>query len=510
MSLAILFIFIIVNNIYLIHSSEILILPFFSFLIFGANKNIPSIDDLAYSNLYTNVKIGDPSYDIKTFLSVQHSYFSITQNKLLNNRNDFRSNYNFSKSNTFKNITINEKNIKNTNYDSAAKEKFELNLFNHEKKVRYNATIDEMIFIFNDNIKDIKYGKTFNLNIGFQIINKNKNKEREKYNFIYQLKDRLIIPSYDWCLFFEKGKNYNGSFLYNPNELINARGELFLGDLPHNYNKNFHKSQLLTTYSTYSSSLFKWALEFSSIYYNKTIKETINISVNGVQLNFNNYLILSPMIYFFNIKRDFFDYYIAKNICHIYQGTEYKTFYCEKSKNFNTENLTSFPTLYMEHKEFQYIFEFSFEDLFLEKDNKYWFLIALSIFNTDLEEWNIGIIMLRKYNLIFNQDSKTISFYNPNLKIINDIDNNINNTIFLKHIFIIVIIFIAIIICSIILIIIRLYICRKYFKVIKEKKRLKNMNKYIDYKEKDDNTDINKKNDKKENLLVEMKGVVYH
>ena len=509
MSLAILFIFIIINNIYLIHSSEIIIIPFFSFLRLRTNCNLLSIDDLAYSSLYTNIKIGDPTYDIKTFLSVQHPYFSITQNNLLDNRNDFFSNYSFSKSNTFKNITINEKNIKNTNYDSAAKEKFELNLFNHEKKVRYNLTIDDMIFIFNDNIKGINTGKTFNLNIGFQIINKNKYKEREKYNFIYQLKDRHIIQNYDWCIFFEKGKNNNGSFLYNPNELINAKGELFLGDFPHNYNNNFHKSQLLSAYSVYSPILFKWALEFSSIYYNKTIKETIDISIKGIQLNFNNYLILAPMIYFFNIKRDFFDYYISKNICNIYQGTEYKTIYCEKSKNFTEENLTSFPTLYMKHKEFQYIFEFTYEDLFLEKDNKYWFLIALSIFDTDLEEWNMGIIFLRKYNLIFNQDSKTISFYNPNLKIIDDINNNINNTIFLKHIFIIIIMLIIIINGTIILIIIRLYICKKYYKFIKEKKRLNHMKNYIDYKEKD-NIDINKNNEKKENLLVEMKGVVYH
>ena len=237
MSLEILFIFIIINNIYLIHSSEIVIIPFFSFLRFGTNKNILSIDDLAYSNLYTNIKIGDPSYDIKTFLSVLHSYFSITQNKLLDNKNDFFSNYNFSKSNTFKDITINEKNIKCTNYDSAAKEKIELNLFNYKKNISKIVTIDDMIFIFNDNIKDIDAEKTFNLNIGFQIINKNKYKEREKYNFIYQLKDKHIIQSYDWCMFFERGKNNNGSFLYNPNELINAKGELLLGELPHNYNK---------------------------------------------------------------------------------------------------------------------------------------------------------------------------------------------------------------------------------------------------------------------------------
>ena len=200
MSLTLLFIFIIINNLNLIISSEIIIIPFFS------KKNILAIDDLAYANLYTFIKIGEPSYEIKTFLSVLHSYFSITQNKLLDNRNDFFSNYNFTNSNTFKNITLAEKKIKNTNYDSAAKEKFELNIFNYDKNERYNITIDDMIFIifiFNDNIKDIS---NYNLNIGFQIINKNKYKEREKYNFIYQLKYKNIIQNYDWCIFFDKEK----------------------------------------------------------------------------------------------------------------------------------------------------------------------------------------------------------------------------------------------------------------------------------------------------------------
>ena len=108
---------------------------------------------------------------------------------------------------------------------------------------------------------------------------------------------------------------------------------------------------------------------------------------------------------------------MTKKICKIYEGREYKTFYCEKSENFTIEELKKFPTLYLEHKEFQYTFEFTYEDLFIEKKDKYWFLVALSIFNNDLEEWSIGIIFLRKYNLIFNQDSKTISFYNPNIPI---------------------------------------------------------------------------------------------
>jgi len=57
--------------------------------------------------------------------------------------------------------------------------------------------------------------------------------------------------------------------LYNPDELINAKGKLLIGDLPNNYNpNNFNENQLLTTYSIYNNLFFKWGLEFSNIYYN--------------------------------------------------------------------------------------------------------------------------------------------------------------------------------------------------------------------------------------------------
>ena len=105
-----------------------------------------------------------------------------------------------------------------------------------------------------------------------------------------------------------------------------------------------------------------------------------NISVTDVQININQYIILSPLIYFYKIKTYYFDYYIKEGICKINEGIEYKTISCEKSKKFGIDNLKKFPSLFMEHHEFNYTFEFTYEDLFLEKDNNYWFLVALSSF----------------------------------------------------------------------------------------------------------------------------------
>ena len=508
MSFTNLIIIIIINQLYIVNSSEIVSIPFNSFFKYGTKTNMSSIDDLAQTNLYSTISIGDPSYEIKAFLSVQHSYFSITSNYITKNVNEFSSHYELTKSNTFKNITnLNGRRLFDTKFDFIAKEKFKLNVFNYQKKEHYNISIDDMIFVYDDKKKGIKDKdkkiNSYYLNIGFQIINHNKAEERNKYNFIYQLKKRNIIKNYDWCIFFEKGKNENGSFLYNPDELINAKGKLLIGDLPNNYNpNNFNENQLLTTYSIYNNLFFKWGLEFSNIYYNISSNITRTISMYDVQLNINNYLILCPMTYYYNIKRDFFDFYISKKICHIHQGKEYKTFYCDKSENFNVTNLKRFPTLYMSHKDFQYTFEFTYEDLFIEKDNQYWFLVALSIYNSDMEEWFMGIIFLRKYNLIFNQDTKTISYYNFNLPAYKNKEKFFVNDKFVGYIIIFIII-----VLSILLIIIGLYSGKKYIK-IKEKKRLNHIYDfdYLNHQ----NFDINKKIKYGQNLLMEMKGFIYN
>ena len=492
-----------------IYCQEIVSIPFNSQYNRKNKKSITSLDDLADTNLYTKISIGEPSHEIQAFLSVQHSYFSISSSKNIKNINDFQSHYNIIKSNSFKNI-LTGRTLAEANYNSMAMEKFKLNIFNYKKREYYNTSINDMIFIYNN--KDNVNEKSYYLNIGFQIINQKFFKEREKYNFITQLKKREIIGNYDWSIFFKKGPNNNGNFLYNPDYLLNAKGEILIGDLPNNYNpNNFNIQQLKKTYSKYTPLLFKWGLEFKNIYFYKNNNESNiisnkngtnmeNISVTDVQININQYIILSPLIYFYKIKTYFFDYYIKEGICKINEGIEYKTISCEKSKKFGIDNLKKFPSLFMEHHEFNYTFEFTYEDLFLEKDNNYWFLVALSSFKNDLEEWNMGIIFLRKYNLIFNQDTKTISFYNTNI-IIEDIDDKKWNRIALISILTIIVIGIFFIIG-----IIYIYICKKIFKSYKGKKRINHIYDNSDYL-KEDKIDINKKAYYQQ-LLVEMKGLV--
>ena len=170
-----------------VSSQEIVSIPFNSYFNHKTKKNISSLDDLSRTNLYSKISIGEPSQEIHAFLSVQHSYFSISTSPNIQNINDFQSHYNIVKSNSFKNISTGRY-LTDTNYDSIAMEKFKINIFNYNKKEYSNKSINDMIFIYNNKDYKINTKKVNNyfLNIGFQIINQKLIKEREKYNFIKQ------------------------------------------------------------------------------------------------------------------------------------------------------------------------------------------------------------------------------------------------------------------------------------------------------------------------------------
>ena len=123
-------ILIIINQIYHYHSSNIISLPINSFFKYSHKANITSIDDLAETYLYSKINIGEPSYEIKAFLSIYHSYFSLTKNLITKKVNDSLSYYDMEKSNSFKNVS---NNLDDNNYNSIAQETFILKFFGCQK-----------------------------------------------------------------------------------------------------------------------------------------------------------------------------------------------------------------------------------------------------------------------------------------------------------------------------------------------------------------------------------------
>ena len=489
-------IFIIFLKLFFIQSNDLILLPIDSSIKPDANYDkYEFIEKLYERNLYTTIKIGEPEYEMRTIFSMQNEYFALIPNKYTNSNFSY-TNYNYTKSKTFKNISCLNEYYFESRKDSLVQEKYILQKFNSKNSKISECILEDFNTIFgvNEKYKNNEYY----LNLGLKIIMVYKNLEKRNYNFIYQLKERKIIDNYYWSIFFEQGKNQNGKFIFNPEQLFNAKGKIIIGDLPNNYQPDkYHKSQLLTTYSYDKDLINNWGLDFNSIYHYNKKNLIVKDMLYSIYFDINNYLVQGSQDYYLQIKSEFFSEYISKKICNIYVGNGFESIYCIKSENFTIKNLEEFPTLYFQNNELQFIFEFTYEDLFVEKDDKYWFLITFPTYY-DVEEWYFGIIFLRKYQLVFNPDAKTISFYNPKLPIEED-DNNskhINNN---KNNSKLIIIIVIVIILGFIFIGLGIYLGKIIYINKKNKKRFNELEDNFDYNSEDFKNE--RKEEKDENFM---------
>ena len=376
------------------------------------NSSLSFFNNLYNSYLYTYIKIGEPEFIIKTLFSLFTPHFSISPINELIYDTKIANNYDINNSKTFQNISCLNRYYILSKYDIAAKEKFVLNIYNLDNKNISEIFLNDFDFILgvkNDGFED-NINNTYYLTLGL----KQKESYRDKFNFVYLLKEKNITNNYNWFITYENIEPKKDE-LYDFEEFINVKAKLVIGDVPSNFEpKKFSdlESKLIKSQNYY------WLLYFNKIYYYKNysnnnyeeIKQEIFIH-QGI-IDINEPIIIAPNEYINYIKNDFFISYISKNICNIYKDNQIEGFFCEKSKNFNINNLKKFPPIYFEHKEGNYTFELTYKDLFIEKDNKFWFLIISE--NNYNQNWFLNYIFLRKYQFSFNPDSKIISFYGIN------------------------------------------------------------------------------------------------
>jgi len=440
------------------------------------------IDELINSSLYSFMKIGDPESITKVYISMENPYIVITSKYISKTEKDINYNYHIDKSITFKNISKADKVYIKSVKDMKVKEKLKINILNYQNHSLKEIIVDDInliLPIIKEN-NDADKIKIYDLNIGLKILIDNNNTfQKDKYSLIYQLLQKNIIKDSHWSIFYKKGNNKNGANLYNLNELINTRAELIFGDYPHNYKPDLlYEKQLTTIQSKYEF----WNLYFTSIYFYKTNNEKQFLDLPKAELSINEFYIGGPMSYYILINKYFFEKYINKNICHNGYSGKFLIIYCDKSKKFNVNELQKFPTIYFEHDELNYTFELTYEDIFIEQDNKYWFLICFESYY-EAENWIFGSIFLRKYNFVFEQKTRTIGFYNMNIA-----QEEMKEEKSTRSLGIIIILYI---IYCIVLIFIGFIIAKKYYK--NKKKKVANELDEIYIKRKNDNANQKKK-----------------
>ena len=419
------------------------------------------MNNIYFNILHVNLSIGTPPQNVPFLLTIRSQTFAIN-NQIYNNNH----------SQTYEelsNYTIdfyNEDEFISSGFNSMDI----LNLKNKKEKINFVLTTE------------IKYEKFPFGMLGLAIPNK---VEPEVYPFFNSLSRANIINSFTWTLKYFDNISLIDTIYGNENN--NIIGELIFGNEPHNYEKNkkkYDKYQLIKI-NPISSYDFSWDIEFANIYMifpynenNNNSSNRINIKLNGkTQIMPGAGFIFVPKEFNYIIEKNFFDNYYKEKVCRSksINNTIYGYIECDNNSSFN---ISSFPNIYFEHKELETTFNFTYEDLFVydKKNDKYMFLMLTDKY---LYGWIFGAIFLRKYQFIFNQDSKTLGYY----KSMNndfDIENEEKDGIIKYIIFGILLIFV-----SALLIILGMYIQKKYLN--KKKKRANELENSFDYESKDDN-----------------------
>ena len=235
-------------------------------------------------------------------------------------------------------------------------------------------------------------------------------------NLPFHLKSKDIISSHIFNVVYNK-RNSNENKTYD--------FEIIIGSEPHNISPDKYDTNDLKYINALSySGELNWIIEFHEVFYfpenfklniNNNLGDfneiSLDINLNDKKLysyddralfSFDLDGILCPKFYYFTINKTFFGNHTDK--CKIQRLKKYSIFVCDK--DFNTKN---FPSIYFYHKDLNYTFILTENELFKIIGDKKYFLIVYDLFRPTF--WMFGKIFLEKYTFNFDMD-KRIGFYN--------------------------------------------------------------------------------------------------
>ena len=359
--------------------------------------------ELDKNKIYTTILIGEPKKDLLMYLSMEDSYFAIIKNYCTK---EVISTYDPYSSKTFSIDT--EKSISVSDFLNSKKG-------------------NDTIIFYNDT----KFKEKLIINFDFLIVNETKNtiddylpgsfcgkigllKKYIYYHpfpvFIDYLKKINLIQNYKWGIFFfDKEKSYN------INEEIQKKfdGFFIAGIKTDHYLKIFNINDISNAYISMLKTKYIGG-KFDKIYFIHS-KEEINCQKElNFDMNVDQNYILCKKDYYDNIKKYYFNHYLENNVCEekistlSYETKEYMIVCKATIKN----ELKKFPNLYLLYRQLNFTFSLDYNDLFMELDDKFYFLIIY--IDRPFSIWNFGIILIKKYSFMFDEDKK--SFYFIHLK----------------------------------------------------------------------------------------------
>ena len=226
------------------------------------------------------------------------------------------------------------------------------------------------------------------------------------FNFIEQLKKRDIINSE---VFFFKFDDKEG-------------GELILGEYPHEFDKNYDSKYLIQSSSLEMGTSYNWFLHFNYLFIGEN---KIDMTKTTAELTPEKGMIIMTM----QMEKIFYDNYfkdwVSENKCVRLKLKTHVNYVCQ-----DTIDISTFPNVTFRHQGMEYDFILEPKDLFYHYYDRYFFLISFR----DSFYFFIGKPFFKKFNIIFNQDSKQLAIYS----FVQESDNKEYNSMIVPTILIII------------------------------------------------------------------------
>ena len=345
--------------------------------------------------------------------------------------------------------------IKMTQYSFCIKN--DSNIYNYLNSLTYNSNGKEIDELCSDYDDALSSKETFIIG--------NENIKAENLNFLLTKKAKFKSEGVLGLKIHEKNEETNGhgliSQLKSVNKLLNNQtfffsynkdgsdnGELILGEYPHlidKYKKDYPQYQFKDTSISIINNDITFGLIFRSVFWNE--KEFEKESRGFIEVE-SGYIYATK--YFEDISFDFFSPHFRKGKCHREEvNVLYLAYICD---DYPDLDLHKFPEIKFYESNLNYNLTLTYEELFIKKNGKVFFLVVFDKFGYNAF-WHFGNIFLKRNKMVFDIDRRTIGIYDKNVK---EEKMNYNYNIIIGHISVILI-------CILIIIHLSVFIFNKFF-----------------------------------------------
>ena len=382
-------------------------LKFYPCKIFNESNPANTFNNMVMQQFYAKLEIGTPKQTILVPLELEKNDFYISKydSYIFNEKYTKYNLKNFQEtsSTSFYTMKDDQDNIYyGTNFLQAIKVK-DLFFFGDKKT--------ELEFYLADTLNEIIPGE-----LGLQLdpVNDlNSAFETREKSFLKKLKNNGMINNYVWTILYNNDANnkdadaylYIGDYLHDIGDISsNLKNIKFNKDSLSSVNGYVYQKTVLPQFEMSKLVLFKGNDP-------NNIVNDIKLGKNyfRVKLDYNLCGVQASEIIRVFLESNVFT---PENHCHksIFKySTDFTFYYCDKNPSTISQIKTNFPSLKFIHQDFNFNFTITVDDLIVEKDDYFYFLIFFS--NYQKYDWRLGRPFVNKYNFMMDQDGKKVLFY---------------------------------------------------------------------------------------------------